>query len=45
MENKEKKIHVDVNLTDGYGNPTEVSLFILKHINIKNYDMPKLKVK
>ena len=25
MESKEKKVHIDVNLTDGYGNPTEVS--------------------
>jgi hypothetical protein len=25
VESKERKIHVDVKLTDGYGNPTEVS--------------------
>ena len=28
MESKEHKIHIDVNLTDGDGNPTEVKTAI-----------------
>ena len=32
VESKENKIHVDVNLTDGYGNPTEVSCTVLSKI-------------